>query len=146
MNTNPAVLRFTGDESFHSFSDATILLLNYSTYKSTGYGRWAVIQKSTNSFVGWCGLKHHTNHNYTDLGFRFFERYWNQGFATETAIAVIEYAFRTLLLPKLVARVEVGNSPSIRVLTKIGFEKNEEISFNVTPGFLYILKSRSLSL
>jgi len=139
LNSNPNVLCFTGDEPFNSLEDAKKFLQNYSSYNNTGYGRWAVIQKSTYRFVGWCGLKYHPVQGYTDLGFRFFERYWNQGIATETGKAVVEYAFKILMLQKLVARVEAENKPSIVVLQKIGFTQVEKIEFNGKHGFLYEL-------
>lgn len=139
LNSNPKVLQFTGDKPFKSLEEAKEFIFNYSAYSVFGYGRWAVILKSSNTFIGWCGLKFHPLENYTDLGFRFFEDYWNQGYATESSRGVIEYATTILRLSKLVARVEIENKPCIKVLDKLGFELRQKINFNHTKGFLYQL-------
>lgn len=82
LNENPNVLKFTGDLPFTSINSAKEFILNYDHYKKYGFGRWAVIRKVDQAFLGWCGLKQHDQ--YVDLGFRLKEKYWNQGYATES--------------------------------------------------------------
>ncbi len=43
-----------------------------------------LLAKHSDSFIGWCGLKLNEQ-NLVDLGFRFFRREWNKGYATEAA-------------------------------------------------------------
>tara|TARA_B100000795_G_scaffold268199_1_gene254696 strand:+ start:1107 stop:1397 length:291 start_codon:yes stop_codon:yes gene_type:complete len=57
LNLDPEVLKYTGDLPFSSIVDAEKFLINYSDYKKNGFGRWAVILKETESFIGWSGLK-----------------------------------------------------------------------------------------
>ena len=50
-------------------------------YIDNGIDRWAIINKETNDFIGWTGLKFVTettnNHiNFYDLGYRLIEKYW----------------------------------------------------------------------
>ena len=47
---------------------------------------------------------------------------WNQGFATEAACAVREYAFTELHLPQLISLIRVGNLASRRVAEKVGMQ------------------------
>jgi len=121
LNLNPKVVQYTGDSSFKSVQHALIFLQQYTPYKDYGYGRWAVIEKSTNTFIGWCGLKYH-DEGYVDLGFRFFEEQWGKGFATESSKACIKYAKTTLNLSHLIGRVHPKNIASINVLKKLGFK------------------------
>ena len=86
LNNDPAVLKHTGDLPFDSVEAAENFILNYKAYSETGFGRWAVIDKKSNEFLGWCGLKQHVT--FVDLGFRFHQEHWGKGFATETSIAV----------------------------------------------------------
>lgn len=70
-------------------------------YIDNGIGRWAIIEKKTNDFIGWTGLKFVTdltnNHkHYNDLGYRLRKKYWGKGIATETAFASLSYAFDKL--------------------------------------------------
>lgn len=86
--------------------------------KKNGFGRWAVITKTSNSFIGWCGLKLNEQ-NLIDLGFRFFKREWNKGYATEAAHACLEYGFEELNLKEIIGRVARQNKASIKVLEKL---------------------------
>ena len=63
-----------------------------------------MIEKSTNKFLGWCGLKYDKNLDETDIGFRFLEEHWNKGFATESAKACIDFGFENLNLKSIVGR------------------------------------------
>lgn len=57
LNLNPNVMRYTGDTPFKDVSGAKAFLERYPDYKLNCYGRWAVITKDTNEFIGGCGLK-----------------------------------------------------------------------------------------
>lgn len=135
LNQNPNVTRFTGDKSFKSVREAKDFLKNYKDYEQNGYGRWAVICKESEEFLGWCGLRF--DGNKTDIGFRFFEEYWNRGFATESAKACIEYGFEKLKLHEIIGRAMKENIASIKVLEKIGLKFEREMEFELHPGVLY---------
>ena len=90
-------------------------------YEKNGFGRWAVIKKASESFIGWCGLKLNEQ-NLIDIGFRFFRREWNKGYATEAAKACLEYGFKELNLKEIIGRVAQENNGSIKVLEKLSME------------------------
>lgn len=119
LNSDPEVLKYTGDVAFKSIDEARVFLENYSDYREHGMGRWAVIRKEDGVFLGWCGLKQHKD--YVDLGFRFMKIHWGHGYATEAAMGCIAYGFDILGLKELVARVDADNAASIRVITNCGF-------------------------
>lgn len=102
LNANPNVIKYTGDSAFKSIDEAKQFLENYQDYKLNGYGRWAVIIKETKQFIGWCGLK--LDDKETDIGFRFFEEDWKKGYATESAIAYVDYGFEELKLRRIIGR------------------------------------------
>ncbi|WP_293308745.1 GNAT family N-acetyltransferase, partial [Pedobacter sp. UBA5917] len=77
MDGDPEVHIFLGNKPVQSIeqSKADIEFIR-KQYIDNGIGRWAVIEKETNSFIGWAGLKFikemNNNHsNYYDLGYRF---------------------------------------------------------------------------
>jgi RimJ/RimL family protein N-acetyltransferase len=81
-----------------------------------------VILKATGLLIGDCGLEliELPDGRAAELGYDFRSDVWNQGFATEAAVAVRDYAFATLNLPRLISLIRVGNLPSRRVAEKIG--------------------------
>lgn len=137
LNADEDVIKYTGDKAFESVESAHQFLADYNPYQEHGYGRWAVINKNTNEFLGWCGLKYSTELNEVDLGFRFHKKYWNQGFATETAKACLDYGFNQLHLSKIVGRAMEANSASVKVLEKIGMTFVMKCEFELHDGVLY---------
>ncbi|MBB4807754.1 RimJ/RimL family protein N-acetyltransferase [Chryseobacterium defluvii] len=137
LNQNPNVIRYTGDVSFTNIEEAREFLKNYGDYQINGFGRWAVICKQNHQFLGWCGLKYDKNSGETDIGFRFFEEYWNKGLATESAEACIRYGFEELDLKRIIGRAMAENAASIKVLQKIGLSFEKEFDFNGSKGVIY---------
>lgn len=109
-------------------------------YQEYGIGRWAIIDKKTNDFIGWVGLEFiteetHGEKDYYDLGYRLIQKHWGKGIATETALSVLNYAFLTLGINEVFAMAEPENIASNRVLDKIGMKlvdlfEMEERKFN----------------
>jgi len=52
LNLNPNVIKFTGNSAFKNIEEAKSFLEDYNDYKINGYGRWAVINKTSNQFIG----------------------------------------------------------------------------------------------
>lgn len=138
LNLNPNVIKHTGNSAFKDIDEAKEFLENYQDYKLNSFGRWAVIEISTNEFLGWCGLKYDQHLDETDIGFRFFEEHWNKGFATESAKACIDYGFENLNIKTIVGRAMSENLASIKVLEKIGLSFDKEFDFDEkNKGVIY---------
>ena len=121
MNSNHQVLKYTGDLPFESIDTASLFISKYNHYETHDYGRWSVVLKSTNKCIGWCGLKN-TN-EVVDIGFRFMEKYWNQGFATESAQTALSVGFERYGLKRIIGRCAIENEASARVLQKVGMQQ-----------------------
>lgn len=120
LNSDPLVLQYTGDAPFKDVDEAAEFILRYDHYKQYGYGRWAVMAREANAFIGWCGLKYSPEKNETDIGFRFHREFWGKGFATEAASGCLKYGFTELGLSRIIGRAQIGNISSHKVLEKIG--------------------------
>lgn len=101
-----------------------------------GYGLFSVILKSNQQLIGDCGLEQMEveGEMAAELGYDFRSDTWNQGYATEAASAVRDFAFTELSLPSLISLIRVGNQASRRVSEKIGMQLVEEF---VTNGISY---------
>lgn len=137
LNQDHEVIRYTGDIPFNNIQEATSFLQNYNQYEIYGMGRWAVIKKEDNRFLGWCGLKYSAELNEVDIGFRFHKKFWNQGYATESAKAYLEFGFDQLNLKRIIGRAMKNNISSVKVLEKIGMTYIGDFDFAKHEGVLY---------
>ena len=119
LNSDPEVMKYTGDAPFASVGEAEDFVRGYDHYREHGYGRWSVILRATGEFIGWCGLAFNEAKQ-VDLGFRFARKHWGKGYATESARAVLAYGFGELALAEVIGRAARANTASIRVLEKLG--------------------------
>ena len=137
INSDSEVLKYTGDVAFNSLEDAHRFIEQYNQYEINGYGRWAVLLKKTDAFIGWCGLKYEPDTGETDLGYRFYRNQWGMGFATETTLASIKFGFEKLKLKSIVGRAYFGNDASIRVLEKCGMKFERNMIFDERSAVMY---------
>jgi RimJ/RimL family protein N-acetyltransferase len=72
--------------------------------------------------IGICGLVKREGLNDPDVGFAFLSRYWSQGYAVESAAAVLAHARDALRIKRVVAITSPDNWSSIAVLEKIGLK------------------------
>ncbi len=121
LNNDVEVLKYTGDKAFASEEEAKIFIFNYDHYKKYGYGRWSIIRKNDNVYLGFCGLKWHPQKHEVDIGFRILKKYWGMGYATEAARASLELGLEKFGLRSYVGRTRVENIASQKVLEKLGF-------------------------
>jgi RimJ/RimL family protein N-acetyltransferase len=93
-----------------------------------GVGCFAVTLRDDGRFIGYCGLqlylweRHPFSTPEVELFYKLGRDFWGQGYATEAGRAVIEHAFSTLRLPRLVSWADAGNERSIALLRRLGFE------------------------
>ena len=92
--------------------------------KQGGIGKcvYAITKADNGAFLGCCGIEPHEDGRTVELGYWLGEPYWNQGYVTEAAHALIDMVFRTRDVEQIDARCRVMNIPSRRVIQKCGFQ------------------------
>ncbi len=126
LDSNPEVHRYLGNNPVkdrHQIRE--VIQFIRKQYVELGIGRWAVIEKNSGNFIGWCGMKFITDEtnghiNFHDIGYRLIQDYWGKGYATESAKAALSYAFTEMNLSEIYGMTHVENKGSINVLTKLG--------------------------
>ena len=80
FSSNPIINKYTGDATITTLEGVTNLITNVwlSDYATYGYGRFAVLDKATQTIIGFCGIKYIPEINETDLGYRFLPEYWGK--------------------------------------------------------------------
>ncbi len=142
---DPRVMESFGEAPFNREQMRRWMDRNLEHQNLYGYGLFSVILKSEGILIGDCGLEHMEvdGEKVTELGYDFRSDYWNKGFATEAASAVLDYAFNELMLPCLISLIQVGNKASRRVSEKIKMRCEAEIILNGISYWKYSIDNRS---
>ena len=121
---DPAFIRNIGDRGVRTLDDAHDYIRNrlVASYEKFGFGMYLAILKDSGDATGLCGLVKRDGLDDVDIGYAFLPQYRSKGYATESALAVKEYAKSVIRLKRLVAITDPANRGSIRVLEKIGLE------------------------
>lgn len=120
----PSFIRNIGDRGVRTIDDARRYIEErlIASYRDHGYGLYLVERAGDGAALGLCGLVRRPFLEDPDIGFAFLPAFWSQGYALESARAVMRHARRSLGLERVVAIVSPGNEPSIRLLRKLGLE------------------------
>jgi len=135
LHSDPEVHRYLGNKTITTLEKMREAIDSLKEqYNNFGVGRWAMIDKTNNEFIGWTGLefvtKETNNHkNFYDLGYRLLRKYWGRGFATESAIASLEYAFSKINATEIYAMADIENIGSNKILKKVGLKFIETFDF-----------------
>ena len=114
----------------HPYSDglAEQWIASHAVQFYAGKGAtFAITLAEGGDLVGAIGLGVQPQHQRAELGYWVGVPYWNQGYCTEAAIAVIRYGLDALGLHKITSRHMVGNHASERVMVKAGMNKEGEL-------------------
>ena len=141
LNNDPEVIKYTGDAPFESQESARMFLEKYDHYTRYGFGRWGVVLKENQELIGWCGLKYTFERSEHDIGFRFLQKHWGKGYATETAKSCIELGFKRFNLHTIIGRAMHENLRSINVLKKLGMIYWKDDLCGEEPGVIYRIMS-----
>ncbi len=115
--------RFIGDKNVNSLDDARRYLREgpITMYDKFGYGLFLVNLRGAARPAGICGLVKREAFDVPDIGFAFLERYRDNGYATESAKAVLAHGFEVLNLKRIIALADADNETSVRLLERLGF-------------------------
>ncbi len=122
MNADTEVMRYFPSLLTRQQSDA--LTEKFATLiDEKGWGFWATERKSDGKFIGLAGLNQADDlpvPSCIEVGWRLDRPFWGNGFATESATAAVHFAFSVLRQSRVAAFTTVANSPSRKVMTRLG--------------------------
>ena len=84
---------------------------------------YAIISSDTDELIGTVGLSIDARHKSAELGYWVGPAFWNRGYCTEAARAVVAMAFDTLHLHRVESRHFLRNPSSGRVMEKLGMRQ-----------------------
>ncbi|MGG9964702.1 GNAT family N-acetyltransferase [Ferruginibacter sp. SUN106] len=140
LNSDPEVLKYLHEPLLETEEQAMHVLQNIilPQYKNN-LGRWAIHLKTSNEFIGWCGLKYRPELDEIDLGYRLMQQYWGKGYAFEAAKHTVDYGFNQLHLKTITGRAHIENTASLRILGKVGLQFIKEEVVDDCPVKTFML-------
>ena len=150
LDSNPNVHLYVGKKPVKHIDESRFQIENIQKqYKDFGIGRWAVILKETGEFIGWSGIKFITNEinnhqNFYEIGYRFIEKHWGKGYATEAGNAFMDYAFNKMKVDAVYAYADAGNENSRKILEKLGLHYVNSFEYENELEVWYEMKNPNL--
>ncbi|MBS1598164.1 MAG: GNAT family N-acetyltransferase [Bacteroidetes bacterium] len=126
MNRDPEVMKFF-PAIMNELETGAMIKRIHHRFEKSGFGFYAVEEKSTNQFIGFTGFGIPPFESFftpcIEIGWRLKKEVWGRGYATEAAKACVQFGFEKLSFDRITSFTSVLNINSEKVMQKIGMKK-----------------------
>ena len=132
IRSNNEVMKYMDVPRHHSINDSERLIetAEESYKKETGIN-WAIIEKDSNSFIGYIGfIRIFSEHCRAEIGYVLKPEYWGKGYMFETINKIVRFGFKEMNLHSIEANVNPLNERSQKVLERVGFKREAHFREN----------------
>lgn len=127
LNADPAVMEFF-PSTLSLEQTKTMIETLKKRFATDGFSFFAVELRATGEFIGMTGLNKPAYQTpftpCVEVGWRIAKEFWNQGYATEAALASLDFGFRVLGLKEIASFTATLNKKSQHVMEKIGMTRD----------------------
>ncbi|MGE7941954.1 GNAT family N-acetyltransferase [Lysinibacillus xylanilyticus] len=117
--SNPNVMKYIPEGVFNE-ENAKNFVLENSGQKAKHF---PVILLNENIVIGHMVFHQYFGDHTYEIGWVLNPNYYNNGYASEAARAVLDYGFKEMKLHRIIATCQPENIPSYRVMEKIGMRR-----------------------
>ena len=155
MYADPEVMRFVGDgRTLTRAQTERSVRRMIERWEADGFGLFTTVRKDDESVIGRVGLLVWNTDTWepttradaadvpseVEVGYTLGREYWGQGYATEAAGAVRDYALGELGAGRLIALIIHGNTASENVARKLGLDYERNIMLGRREAQLFALE------
>jgi ribosomal-protein-alanine N-acetyltransferase len=128
LRSDPEINKYLGRQPSKTIEDAINFINKVNDNIEKGNSiYWVIDFTNTKEFVGTICLFDFSNEeNSCEIGYELMTKFHGQGIMTEATKKVIDYAFQTMHLQKIVAFTHKDNQKSTKLLGKFDFKKSGE--------------------
>jgi ribosomal-protein-alanine N-acetyltransferase len=154
MYADPDVMRYVGDgRTLTRLDTERSVKRMIERWEADGFGLFTTVRKEDEEVIGRVGLLVWNTDTWepttraeaadvpseVEVGYTLGRPYWGQGFATEAAGAVRDYALQALGANRLIALIIHGNTASENVARKLGLEYERDIMLGRREAQLFAM-------
>ncbi len=123
--SNEDVMRYWSSPPFKNRSEAEKYLADiHANFQSKTLFQWGIALETDDKIIGTTTLFHTDEKNRrAEIGYALNRNFWGKGYVNETLNALLNFAFVELNLHRIEADADPRNAASIRVLERLGFQK-----------------------
>ena len=141
---DPEAMRYIGDGSTTDLAGAEGAVARWlERWEAWGIGMFVLERREVGRVLGRAGFLRWDPETWeiggseTEIGWALAREHWGQGYATEAALALRDWAIAERGLTRLISLIQPGNVPSVRVAEKIGETLDREVVVRDRPTLLY---------
>ena len=115
---------------------------NLARYASDGHGLWAMVPKGSGELIGDCGcaIQEVEGRNELEIGYHVRRDLWRRGYASEAAVACMQYAFEKLGADRVISMIRPENTYSRGVAEKNGLKCEKTIFWHGYEHCVYVME------
>jgi ribosomal-protein-alanine N-acetyltransferase len=146
MFADPEVMRWIGQGGVVDREGALrVLERELEHHAEHGYGEWALTIHDSDEMIGLCGLLDWPDldgHAEMEVAYLLRRDVWGNGYATEAASAIRDWAIRELGRERLICLVYHDNVASAAVARKLGMSWEKDVMMGEQVVAMYTLGRR----
>ena len=125
VRSDEEAMKYFGHNVYTSFAEADEMIMSViNGFKNKEGIRWGITLKGSDKLIGsggiWRLMKQHLR---GEIGYDLSPKYWKKGIMTEALTEIIRFSFDNMNLHSIEANLDPDNAASVRLLEKLGFEK-----------------------
>jgi len=134
INADQKVMEFFPFRRSYAEADALMAKVN-ENITETGLGFYCIELKATQEPMGFCGLSYANMPGIfppqvVEIGWRLATRFWGNGYVTEAAHALLDFAFDERQLEAVVSFAVAENHRSTAVMKRLGLHRIADMDFD----------------
>ena len=137
-SSDDEVTQFVAWPTHEDLETTERILVNWeAAYQLLNTYQWAIVDRQSDEVIGSISLfqfHRRGRRHYCELGYCLAKRYWNQGLTTEAAKTVLQFAFEQIGVDGVIAKHDVRNVASGRVMQKLGMTHDKLVRRAVLNG------------
>jgi RimJ/RimL family protein N-acetyltransferase len=144
LYADPRVMRhISGGVAFSRERVASLLEHGVRQWRELGFGPWAALDKASGAWIGEIGLNEIPDWpdvHKIEVGWELRPAWWGRGLAPEGGRAALQFGFAEHHLERIISVTKAENTPSRRVMEKIGLSYQGTRAYREGEAVWYALE------